>query len=248
MAENPIEKIAKAYFESESVVSHYVRESHRVGLWNSEKALFRNRFSTEDHLLDLGCGTGRIAFGLEALGFANIEGADFSEAMIESALMIKDSKQSCIRFLQADARALPWPDNFFDGVIFGFNGFFMIPGEMERRKALKEIHRVLKMGGSYIFTGHDRSFSNQQDHWTQEELHWLNGMQDNRKVDFGDVIESTGLGLMYIHSTSEEQVASLLKESGFDLIETCLRQELGNEEYVVRRFSDECRFWVAVKI
>jgi len=73
-------------------------------------------------------------------------------------------------------------------------------------------------------------------------------MQDNRKVDFGDVIESTGLGLMYIHSTSEEQVASLLKESGFDLIETCLRQELGNEEYVVRRFSDECRFWVAVKI
>jgi len=40
MSENPVEKIAKAYFESELVVSHYVRESHRVGLWNSEKALF----------------------------------------------------------------------------------------------------------------------------------------------------------------------------------------------------------------
>ena len=247
MSENPVEKIAKAYFESELVVSHYVRESHRVGLWNSEKALFKNRFSKDEHLLDLGCGTGRIAFGLEALGFTHVQAADFSANMIESAQLIRESEQSRILFRQADARNLPWPDNYFQGVIFGFNGFFMIPGEIERLKALKEIHRVLKRGGTYIFTGHDRNFSNQKDHWTEEELQWRSGKEDKRKVDFGDVLESTELGLMYIHSTSEEQTELLLREVGFDSIQTYLRQELGNEGYAVRRFSDECRFWLAVK-
>ena len=125
--------------------------------------------------------------------------------------------------------------------------FFMIPGEIERLKALKEIHRVLKRGGTYIFTGHDRNFSNQKDHWTEEELQWRSGKEDKRKVDFGDVLESTELGLMYIHSTSEEQTELLLREVGFDSIQTYLRQELGNEGYAVRRFSDECRFWLAVK-
>ena len=64
MFENPIEIIARSYFESEKVVSHYFCEGHRVGLWQSEKALFTSLFSKTDRILDLGCGAGRIAFGL----------------------------------------------------------------------------------------------------------------------------------------------------------------------------------------
>jgi ubiquinone/menaquinone biosynthesis C-methylase UbiE len=248
MPEIPAERIARSYFESEKVVSHYFRDGHRVGLWNSEKLLFSELYSKEERILDLGCGTGRIAFGLEQLGFKNVSAADFSESMILGARQIGEGIGSKVDFHQADARDLPWAGGSFDGVIFGFNGFFMIPGVEERFKALGEIFRVLKPGGRFLFTGHDRSQNNQKRHWTDESTKWKAGEQDKRKTDFGDVIEETGLGTMYIHSAETEETEAQLNRAGFKSVQSWLRRELGNETAEVRAFSDECRFWKAVKV
>lgn len=173
--------------------------------------------------------------------------ADFSSGMVASGSLIAENLQSRVCFHKADARNLPWEGDCFDGVIFGFNGLFMIPGAKDRLKAMEEIHRVLKLGGRFVFTGHDRNLANQEAHWSLEKASWSQGKQDTRKSDFGDVIEETDLGLMYIHSTDQEEAETLLRTVGFSSIESWLRRELANESYLVREFSDECRFWLAVK-
>ncbi|MDG2170346.1 MAG: class I SAM-dependent methyltransferase [Opitutales bacterium] len=249
MAKNPVESIARSYFESKQVVDHYFMESHRVGLWQSESRLFQSSLQKNDRILDLGCGTGRIAFGLENLGYTSVSGADYSSGMVAVAKQIAESLGSKLSFIEADARCLPWSDGEFDGVIFGFNGFFMIPGHEERLKALKEIHRVLKPGCHFIFTGHDRELSNQRDHWQNKEAAPpTGGVQQGGDTEFGDVVSKTELGTMYIHSTSTEFVELMLLDHGFENVETWLRSELGNESALVRNFSDECRFWTASKM
>lgn len=248
MSQNPAEKIAKDYFESEKVIFHYFSEGHRVGLWKSESVLFQHLFSSTDKILDLGCGAGRIAFGLEKMGFDAVEGADYSIGMVEAARQIARGTGSSIPFREADARKLPWNEGVFDGIIFGFNGFFMIPGSQERQKALGEIRRILKTGGRLVLTGHDRELSNQKQHWSREQSAPASLSPDQRTSDFGDVIATTELGTQFIHATSREETSALLEGNGFGSVETWLRSQLGNENSRVREFSDECRFWAAVKV
>lgn len=243
MSENPAESIASSYFESEQVVSHYFREGHRVGLWRSEEVLCNSLLSENDQILDLGCGTGRIAFGLEKLGFGNVQGADFSAGMIEGARQIAEGLGSQVDFRQADARDMPWADEAFDAIVFGFNGFFMIPGNDQRIKALSEIYRVLKPGGIFIFTGHDRNLNNQRLHWDDLSKRPPDKKGTEANGDFGDVIADTKLGTMYIHSTTDADVSKLLRTHGFENIESWFRSELANERPEVREFADECRFW-----
>lgn len=247
MAENPVENIARSYFDSEKVVAHYLKAGSRVGLWESEKTLFSWNLLKNEVILDLGCGAGRIAFGLKALGYEEVLGADFSPGMVEAAEAIAAGNASKVQFSLADARDLPWDDGHFDGIVFGFNGLFMIPGRENRAKALREIYRVLRFGGCFIFTGHDRSQRNQSTFWQHEQRKWDQNERVEKKTDFGDLIEETDLGLIYIHSTSQPEVEALLKDAGFSSSETWLRRELGKEGERVRDFSDECRFWITRK-
>lgn len=248
MSEKPLEKIAKAYFESDQVVDHYFRESHRIGLWKSEDRIFQDTFKKYESLMDLGCGTGRIAFAMEGLGYTRLHGVDYSVGMIEAAQLVAQSLGSKVKLLSADARALPFEDCCFDGVIFGFNGFFMIPDLAARKQALYEIFRVLKPGGRFICTGHDRNLGNQRVHWTLERSKWMEHQADRTdKSEFGDIVAETELGKMYIHSTTESEAIDLLNGAGFGDVKSWLRGELGNEGPEVRQFSDECRFWKATK-
>lgn len=62
------------------------------------------------HLLDLGCGTGRLAGALARAGF-RITGADRSGGMLRQA------RQRGVPAACASAGALPWADGTFDGAI-----------------------------------------------------------------------------------------------------------------------------------
>ncbi len=248
MPEKRLEKIAKAYFESDQVVEHYFRESQRIGLWKSEDRIIQDSFLKNESLMDLGCGTGRIAFAMEELGYKRLYAVDYSVGMIEAAQLVARSLGSKVKLLAADARALPFENGCFDGIIFGFNGLFMIPNLADRKQALDEIFRVLKPGGRFICTGHDRNLGNQRVHWTLERSRWKENQADHaEKYEFGDVVAETELGSMYIHSTTETEALDLLNSAGFVNVQSWLRRELGNEGPEVRQFSDECRFWKAIK-
>lgn len=92
------------------------------------------------HILDLGCGTG-ILFDMlrrKVGAKGSVTGVDFSIQMIQRAH--RNFPFSNINVVDADVSALPFADKTFD-IGIGFRAF---PHFGDKRKALAEIHRVLK--------------------------------------------------------------------------------------------------------
>ena len=100
-------------------------------------------------VLDLGCGAGLDALlAAKMVGPAGrVVGLDVTRAMIDQArahLVALSLKN--VHFQVGEAEALPFPDNEFDVVIS--NGVFNLT--LDKEKALKEAHRVLKPGGRLL--------------------------------------------------------------------------------------------------
>src|SRR5713226_6479271 len=94
-------------------------------------------------VLDLCCGTGDMAFALRRAGpDSHITGADFSHAMLVLA-SAKSSSDRPVKWIEADALQLPFPDQSFDLVTsaFGFRNL------ADYDAGLREIRRVLRPGG-----------------------------------------------------------------------------------------------------
>ncbi len=95
-------------------------------------------------VLDLCCGTGDMAFALRrqaGKSSPKILGADFSHAMLQRAS--SKSTATALRWVEADALRLPFPDGHFDLVTsaFGFRNLANYDAGLE------EIARVLRPGG-----------------------------------------------------------------------------------------------------
>ncbi len=237
----------KHFYSQREVVRQYGEAAMRVGLWVSEEIVFNRFFKPEDALLDLGTGAGRIALGLYKIGFKNIMGVDFSNEMVREARELADSLKYQITFRRGDALDLDFEEGRFDGMIFGFNGLMQIPGKESRSRALTEIFRVLRPGGRFIFTTHDRHLRRFKKFWTKEKFLWRSGKQKPELDDFGDRYESTPVGNLFIHVPTTQEIRAALKLAGFKVEADETRSSLANEPFPVRGFSDECRFWVAQK-
>ncbi|HBB03170.1 MAG: methyltransferase type 11 [Candidatus Peregrinibacteria bacterium GW2011_GWF2_38_29] len=95
------------------------------------------------NVLDAGCGSGRIIGKLKNLE-ANITAIDISEKMIE----IVRKKNSGVEVVKGDVRKMPFESGKFDIVIAPF-----VIVHMKKLDAFfEECYRVLKTGGTFIFT------------------------------------------------------------------------------------------------
>jgi len=107
-----------------------------------------SRFQLKGRLLDIGCGPGYLAAGISR-SFPNLRvtGLDISPDMVSiargnwGALVVGD-----LDFIQADAAALPFPDNSVDFVVSSLS----LHHWNDPVAVLREIHRVLVRGGSML--------------------------------------------------------------------------------------------------
>jgi SAM-dependent methyltransferase len=249
-----------AYFTHPDIVLDYARAAVTVGLWESERLLCERYFPKTAPVLELGCGAGRIAFGLWKNGWRHITATDISPPMVEAAREINRTHNGTdgtdgsdgtdgtgIVFSLADATDLPFSDGAFQSVIFGFNGLMMIPGAARRAAALREIHRVLGIGGVAIFTGHEREVLRNASYWAQERARWAAGEQDPALECLGDYNHTTLAGRVFIHAASRPETQRLVEECGFEVLFCAMRSEFAVETLTVRDFSDDTRFWVIRK-
>lgn len=99
-----------------------------------------------EKVLDLGCGNGRLYGLLQDYKFDYL-GAD------QSAELIKQAKQNFpeAEFKVADMLDTKLPKEHFD-IIFSIAAFHHIPGKKLRKKAVQEMHHLLKKDGLLILT------------------------------------------------------------------------------------------------
>lgn len=96
-------------------------------------------------VLDLATGTGDIASLMEKeYPQAQHIGADFSLNMLSEAK--KRFTSQTISWQASDANILPYKDNSFESVTFGY----LLRNVDDSVKVLREIHRVLKPGGRVV--------------------------------------------------------------------------------------------------
>lgn len=95
-------------------------------------------------ILDVAAGTGTSSASLARNG-ASVVAADFSEGMIEVGRR-RQADNPFVRFVQADATALPFEDDSFDAVTISFG----LRNIVDPKKALAEFYRVVRPGGRVV--------------------------------------------------------------------------------------------------
>jgi ubiquinone/menaquinone biosynthesis C-methylase UbiE len=97
-------------------------------------------------ILDVPCGWGRHTHLLAEAGFVAV-GADLSEPLLRRASATSPGPRA---FAACDIRALPFADACMDGAINVFTSLGLFASDDDDRRALCEIHRVLRKGGSFL--------------------------------------------------------------------------------------------------
>lgn len=107
------------------------------------------QFCSAGRLIDIGTGPGRLLIGLHQLAAGlQLTGVDISQAMVIEAKKNMDAAglSNTVNICQAGAKKLPFEDNYFDIVISTGS----LHHWKEPLECMKEIHRVLKPGGTVL--------------------------------------------------------------------------------------------------
>ncbi len=139
----------RAVYEQRPIVAQYVADND---LTPTEARLLA-RYDQDiagKRVLDLGVGAGRTTPHLVDRA-AYYVGVDLSEAMVAACR----ERYPQIDFRRCDARDLSqFGDANFDCALFAFNGIDYV-GHEDRAHVLREVARVLKPGGAFLFSSHN---------------------------------------------------------------------------------------------
>lgn len=117
-----------------------------------KRAMIARLPATAAQALDIACGTGDLTRALaHRYPNAQVIGLDLTPEMLERARAI--GAPPGVRFVEGNMQALPFPDNAFDVV----TGGYALRNAPDLETALREIHRVLKPGGTLAVLDFSRS-------------------------------------------------------------------------------------------
>jgi SAM-dependent methyltransferase len=112
-----------------------------------DHARFTRAVALDSHILDYGCGQGRLTAELIELGYTRVLGTDFSPEMIRLAT----ERNPAATFLVNDGRRLPAADASLDAVLL-FAVLTCIASDDDQKNLLCEFKRVLRPGGLLVIS------------------------------------------------------------------------------------------------
>lgn len=132
---------------SKNIAAGYAHSFDKVMLntVKRKRAEIAQRFSSTQKALDIGTGGGHMARALKDAGINEVWGLEPSPYLLQLAA----KEHPDLKLLQGVAESIPLPDASVDLVTASFV-FHEIPPRYAD-EVLKEVHRVLKPGGSLVF-------------------------------------------------------------------------------------------------
>ncbi len=115
-----------------------------------EKYLSAKYYRAGDRVLDLACGMGRTTLRLHELGFSMV-GIDLSDVLINGA----KRRLPYLDLRVGSFTRIEEPDASFSHVLISSNAIDLALPESNRMLALRECARVLKPGGTLIYSCHN---------------------------------------------------------------------------------------------
>lgn len=196
------------------------------------------RIPAQADILDLGCGNGTLAAELVRRGrTGRYVGVDFSEELLEEArsnVLHPRSDVRCptsearktggldVKFVQAALTGDEWPDQLPEPryqAIFAFAVLHHIPSRALRLGLLRQARGLLVPGGRFIHS--NWQFLNSERLRARVQP-WAAAGLEADDVDQGDYLldwRRDGGGVRYVHHFSEQELAALAAESGFEVVE-----------------------------
>ncbi|HXS78002.1 MAG TPA: class I SAM-dependent methyltransferase [Terracidiphilus sp.] len=195
-----------------AMYSHYY-------LFEEEEYLFNKYYRAGENVLDLACGLGRTTLLLHEMGM-QVRGADRSDVFVQTARR----RLPYLDFRQGSYDRIEEADASFSHLLISYNGIDYAFPEIQRVAAIRECVRVLKPGGTLIFSSHNLKSL----HWFSPCSFW--GPRDKIRLtpkafrDWSYVVEA-GMHTFY---ASRQFVIRQAEECGLRLLETVSFRKLRN--------------------
>ena len=148
------EKTSKVKSVFDSVANNYdvMNDLMSLGihrLWK-KSAIDECQIRPGQSILDLAGGTGDLSLGMakKLRQSGQIVLSDINDNMLQIGRrkLIDQGFLGLVRYVQANAECLPWPNNTFDCITIAFG----LRNVTDKDQALREMYRVLKPGGRLV--------------------------------------------------------------------------------------------------
>lgn len=145
-------------------------------------------------ILDCGCGGGaNIRKILKKCPNGEVKGVDYSPVSVEKAKKVNEdaiSNGRCV-ILQGNVADLIFAANQFD-LVTAFETVYFWPDLLQ---SFREIHRVLKPGGTFLICNECGGDNEKDEKWTEK----IDGMTIYKDVQLKDMLEQAGFRNIQIH-------------------------------------------------
>ena len=182
-------------------------------------------------VLDLGCGNGELAYRLQKQGhIGEYLGLDFSQELLELAR--QKNSQKTARFLHRDLTKPGWQAGLSAGpfdLVLAFAALHHLPSHQLHLQVLSAVRELLAPGGKFIHS--EWQFLNSERLRARIQP-WEAANLNENDVEPGDYLldwRHGGQGLRYLHHFSQEELARLADEIGFEIVDSFYKDGQGGQ-------------------
>lgn len=205
-----LDGIGARYYERKPV---WRDDAHNAsGLFSWEDAAVRNFFPAAGAILVGASGGGREVAALAKRGY-RVEGFECGAPLLEYSQAWLKRVGVEARIVAAEPGRVPDGLGRCDGVVVGWTAYMHIPGRSNRVAFLKRLRALVSPGAPILLSFLTRRGPSRRLTWIHRGARLLRAVRFSRDpVEYGDTLEGT-----FDHEFTRDEVASELKEAGFEL-------------------------------